>query len=247
MIPHILLRRMLFAVVMLPVLVAGVAISRASAATTLYVVANEAAEIWQIDPTTGAQLASFPLNPKNAATRPGLAFDGTEIFYTDETLAYVQVYSPTGTPVRTLPKRWQRARLGLGVSTTTLFLVSLDHPGRQGDRRRRATSSSPAPSTVSPSRIPQLALRDRERQHDDQRARRRAPCSLHHRARRLPRSRLLVVREGALRTRAGFLYAVDPDTGAELAGYPVDIKNMNLQRPTGRARSFRRAGARVLR
>ncbi len=166
-----------------------------------------------------------------------MAFDGTEIFYTDETLAYVQVYSPTGTPVRTLPKpAGNEPGTGLGVSTTTLFLVGLDStitpvnkatgvagasfviPGASHGLTFAGSRDSIFVTVNDSTTIKELSTTGAVLNTIT------VPAVF----RGLGFSSSAKVLFG---TRAGLLYAVDPDTGAGLAGYPVDIKNMSLQRP----------------
>jgi cysteine-rich repeat protein len=126
MIPNLLARRFLVAVAALSSLAAVLAPLPAHAATRIFVAANELGEIWEIT-TAGTQVSSFPLIPQNPSTRPGLAFDGTELYYTDENLAVIQVYSQAGALNRTLPKpAGLEPGSGLGVSDTKLFLVGLD-------------------------------------------------------------------------------------------------------------------------
>ena len=166
-----------------------------------------------------------------------MAFDGTEIFYSDETLAYVQVYSPTGTLVRTLPKpAGNEPGTGLGVSTTTLFLVGLDStitpvnkatgvagasfviPGASHGLTFAGSRDSIFVTVNDSTTIKELSTAGAVLNTIT------VPAVF----RGLGFSSSAKVLFG---TRAGLLYAVDPDTGAGLAGYPVDIKNMSLQRP----------------
>ncbi len=229
--PHFLVRRLLIAVAAIALL-AGLVPPRAHAAAVLYVAANELGEIWQIDPVTGVQIAKFSLNPQNASTRPGLAFDGTELFYTDETLSYVQVYTTSGTPVRQLPKPpGQEPGSGLGASANSLLMVALDGVITAIDKQTGVVQST-------------FSINGAQQALTYAGSRNSLFVSVNDTA---------VVKEVSLGgtvlntltvpdilrglgfssstnilfgTRAGLLYAVDPDTGAGLPGYPVQVKDL---------------------
>ena len=101
----------------------------ASAATRLFVVANEYGSIWEIDPVTGKKIGETTLVPSVPTTHPGLAFDGTYLYYTDENLGVIQAYVPGGALDHTLPKPGGQTLpgSGLGASKTSVFEVSLDN------------------------------------------------------------------------------------------------------------------------
>src|SRR5690349_5144376 len=120
MMPISTLRRFFAVAAALPLLAGMLLPSWASAATRLFVVVNEDASIWEINPTTGARTATMPRTPPSFAVRPGLAFNGTEVFYSDENSAVVQVYDAnTHLLLRTLPKpAGNEPGAGLGASAT---------------------------------------------------------------------------------------------------------------------------------
>ena len=128
MTPISTLRRFLTVAAALSLLAGMLLPSWASAATRLFVVVNEDASIWEINPTTGAQIATIPLTPPSFAVRPGLAFNGTEVFYSDENSAVIQVYDAnTHLLLRTLPKpAGNEPGAGLGASATEVYAVDFN-------------------------------------------------------------------------------------------------------------------------
>ena len=200
----------------------------ASADTKLFVVVSQNGEIWRIDPTTGAQLSSFPVvQPQLPASRPGLAFNGTDLFYTDENHSVIQVYSQTGTLVRSFAKPpGVEPGTGLGVSTTSLFLIDLEGVITAVDPLTGAVQSTfqiPGSSgglTFAGSRNSIFASLDNAIEEFS------------------PSGTLLNTlpvndffsglgfsssSNTLFAVRTGQLFAFNPDSGALLAGYPVDI------------------------
>ncbi len=98
----------------------------ADAATKLFIVAGDLGELWRVDPVTGKKISGFAV--PSISSRPGLGFDGTFLYYTDETLAEVRVYTEAGVLDRTLPKpAGTEAGSGIGATKTSVFLVGLDN------------------------------------------------------------------------------------------------------------------------
>jgi cysteine-rich repeat protein len=127
--PTSTLRRFITVLAAIPLFAGVLPPAVASAATRLFVVVNEDASIWEINPTTGVQIATIPLVPPSFAVRPGLAFNGTEVFYTDENTAFIQVYDANAhVLLRQLPKPdpGTETGSGLGASATEVYAVSLD-------------------------------------------------------------------------------------------------------------------------
>src|SRR5882724_1747710 len=96
-----------------------------AAAGRVFTVVPGKGMICEIDPTTGSEIFSF--YTVGTGIHPGLAFNNTELFYTDETLGVVKVYLPDGTFLRdiTKPGVGPTAGAGLGVSATSLFGVGV--------------------------------------------------------------------------------------------------------------------------
>jgi cysteine-rich repeat protein len=124
MIPNLRwLSRSLLFLAALPLLIGAFTPTKAHAATKLFIVANELGQIWQIDPATGNKITGFAVNNGTGA-RTGLAFDGTFLYFTDETRNVVEVYTTAGVLDHTLPKPpGLEPGSGLGASKTSLFLV----------------------------------------------------------------------------------------------------------------------------
>ena len=97
--------------------------SPAAAAGRLFAAMADKAMVCEIDPTTGAEISSFMTTGE--AHSPGLAFDGVDLFYTDETQSVVEVYRPDGTHVRDIPRPpGDQPMEGLGTSGTSLFILT---------------------------------------------------------------------------------------------------------------------------
>ncbi len=203
----------------------------AAAATHVYVVvANGNSQIWEINPATGQKITAF-VAAASPCTRPGLAFNGTELFYTDENLTQVRVYSTAGALLRSFNKpAGLEPGSGLGVSATSLFLVGLDGI---------VTRVSPANGAVQGT----FAIAGGEHGLTFAGARNSVFVVLNDSETIAELSttgvllNTITVNPAAIfrglgfssaanvlyGTRAGKLWAVDPDTGAVLTGYPVDI------------------------
>jgi hypothetical protein len=95
--------------------------TQAAAATRVFVVITAEGRIAEINPATGAEIGSFATS--GFGVNPGLAFNGSELFYTDDSSTTVQVFSTTGTLLRQLPKPAGSRGAGLGVSSSSLFMV----------------------------------------------------------------------------------------------------------------------------
>jgi hypothetical protein len=119
------------------------------------------------DHHTGAQVASFPLIPKVSSTRPA-RLRRHELYYTDENLNLIQVYSTTGTLNRTLPKPADWSRLWARRVRDAALLVSLDasSPRSTSHRTQPDDVLDHGARTSHVRRLAQLAFRDRQRQHD---------------------------------------------------------------------------------
>ncbi|MCC6765484.1 MAG: hypothetical protein IT293_12565 [Deltaproteobacteria bacterium] len=206
----------------------------ASAATRLFVAANEHMAIWEIDPVTGNKIAETLLVPPIAATRPGLAFDGTYLYYTDETLAVIQAYVPGGVGVdHTLPKPAAplESGSGLGATATSIFAVSLDSAVTEIDSTTGAELNSYAIAgaanalTFAGARGSLFVV-----VLDSTTIQEITPAGTVLNTivagdifRGLAFSSSNNVLYGV---RGGFLTAVNPDTGATLPGYPVQIGDL---------------------
>jgi cysteine-rich repeat protein len=216
----------------------------ASAATRLFVAANELGEIWEINPTTGAKIAVTTLVPQAVVTRCGLAYDGTYLYYTDETLAVVQAYVPGGALDHTLPKPAGPLEpgSGLGANTKSVFLVGLDGsiteidsttgavkssftiPGAQHGLTFAGSRSSLFVVVNDSTTVKELALDGSVKNTIT--------------ADSIFRGLAFSSSSGILYgVRGGTLTAVDPATGATLAGYPVQIHDatINLLKTGGAA------------
>lgn len=225
-----MLRRLAFGIAALSFVAGSLIASPAAAATQLFVVSNIDAEIWQIDPVTGAQIAKFSLVPPIAATRPGLAFNGTELFHTDETIGVITVYSTAGAVLRTLPKPpGTHPGSGMGISENGLFLLDLDGTVTRispVDGTVLATFVVPQTQlglTYAGSRGTLFALLNDTTQVREINATTGATISTLN----VPgvfRGLAFSSSNGVLYgTSSGSLWAVNPNTGAVLPGYPVDI------------------------
>ena len=203
----------------------------ASAAPRVFVgISTTTAQIWEINPVTGQQISGFVAAP-NPATRPGLAFNGTELFYTDENLTQVRVFSTTGTLLRSLNKpAGSEPGSGLGVSATTLFMASLDgvitriNPVTGAVQGTFAVTGGQHGLTFAGSRNSifevvndSATIRELSTTGALINTITVTPAEIF---RGLGFSSSANVLYG---TRAGKLWAVNPNTGAMLAGYPVDI------------------------
>ncbi len=205
----------------------------ASAATRLFVVANEHGSIWEVDPVSGNKIAETPLVPPAMTTRPGLAFDGTYLYYTDETLALIQAYVPGGAGVdHTLPKpAGLEPGSGLGASKTSVFLVSLDGVVTEIDSTSGAVLNSYAVAggahglTFAGSRS-SLFVVVNESTSIQELSPAGAPLNTIV-AGDIFRGLAFSSSNGTLYgVRGGLLTAVDPATGATLPGYPVQIGDL---------------------
>jgi cysteine-rich repeat protein len=97
------------------------------AATRLFTFADDM--ICEINPTTGVEVFSWavPKAGDYTITAPGLAFNGKEVFYTDERLYDVWVFDTSGRILRALPKTG--FGVGLGVSDASLYSVGFGDDG----------------------------------------------------------------------------------------------------------------------
>ncbi len=202
----------------------------AHAATRLFVVANELASIWEIDPVTGNKIAETPLVPPIPATRSGLAYDGTFLYYTDENLGVVQAYIPGGGLDHTLPKPAAplESGSGLGATKTSIFLVSLNNYITEIDSTTGAELNSYIVDgaahglTFAGSRGSLFVV-----VYDTTTVKELSPSgSLLNTltAGSIFRGLAFSSSSGTLfGVLQGFLWAVNPDTGATLPGYPVQI------------------------
>jgi hypothetical protein len=196
----------------------------AVAAPRVFTAVSAMAMICEIDPITGVELSSF-MTP-GPAIFPGMAFNGTEIFYTDENLSVIKVYLPDGTLVRDLPKVGY-AGDGLGVSAMSLFAVhqgvvtvvnpldgafqlsygvdfatqALTHAGSRGTLFVRVGDVGNIAEIQPDGTLVNIIA---------------GPTALTGLCFSSSLNRLFGV-------RSGLLYALDPDTGALLPGYPVEI------------------------
>ena len=233
-----MLRRLAFGIAALSLVAGSLVASPASAETRLYAVSNESAEIWRIDPVTGAAISKFALSPPILATRPGLAFDGTELFHTDESLAVITGYSTAGAVLRTLPKpAGNHPGSGMGISEAGLFLLDLNGV---------VTTISPADGTVlnsftvneallgltfAGSRGTLFALLNDTTQVREVNATTGATINTLNVAGVFRGMAFSSSNNVLYGTRAGTLWAVNPDTGALLPGYPVDITENGVKTP----------------
>ncbi len=228
------LRRLLLLGALLPLLVGMMLPASAAAATKLFVVANELGQIWRVDPVTGEKISSFALSPATFPTRPGLAFDGTYLYYTDELLNYVQIYTETGTAVNQLQKPAIGNELGSGLAATktSLFLVSLDGRVVEIDSTTGAVLNSVIVAgashglafagslnqilvVVNDTTIKKLTLAGADA----------GTIVVGDIFRGLGFSSSSSTIYGV---RQGFLWAADPVTGNTLPGYPVQMHDSNL-------------------
>lgn len=225
-----MMRRLAFGLAALSLVAGSLVASPASAATQLFATSNDSGEILQIDPVTGATISKFSLIPPSIAARPGLAFNGTELFYTDETLAVIQVYSTAGALLRTLPKpAGQEAGVGMGASKTALHVVDFDGNFKTLDPLTGAVLNSFSivdarqGLTFAGSRgtlFVAIADTTTIKEIDPATGTVVNTITVADIFRGLGFSSSNNVLYG---TRAGTLWAVNPDTGALLPGYPVDI------------------------
>jgi cysteine-rich repeat protein len=113
--------------------------STALAAPRLFTVTTGRGVICEIDPVAATEIQSF--HTVGTGYHPGLAFNGTELFYTDETIPVIKVFLTDGTLLRDLPKPGSPAAGGgLGVSKTSLYVV--------GDFDGTITAIDPLDGTV---------------------------------------------------------------------------------------------------
>jgi len=231
-----MLRRLAFGIAALSLVAGALVASPASAATELYAVPNEIAEIWKIDPVTGAQLSKFALSPQLLSSRPGLAFNGTELFHTDESLAVITVYSTAGAVLRTLPKpAGNQAGCGMGISKDGLFLLDLNGNVTRISPVDGAVLSSFTVTdaalglTFAGSRGTLFALIGDSTVVREVNATTGATINTINVA-DIFRGLAFSSSNGVLYgTRSGTLWAVNPDTGALLPGYPVDISENGVK------------------
>lgn len=223
-------RRTLLVALLLAVALGWSMPAPANAATRLFVAAQEQYEIWEIDPVTGEKIAATALAQQVLVTRPGLAYDGTYLYYTDENLAVIQAYVPGGALDHTLPKPGGSIEpgSGLGASKTSVFLVSLDGtiteinsttgavlntyviPGAQHGLTFAGSRSSLFVNVNDSNSVVELTP---------------AGAVLNTLATdSIFRGLAFSSSSGLLYgVRGGFLWAVNATTGATLAGYPVSI------------------------
>lgn len=97
--------------------------TQAAAATRLFVVITGEGTISELDPATGEEIASLPI--AGFGSSPGLAYNGSELFYTDDSLPTIHVYSEAGVLLRQLPKPAGKGA-GMGVSSSSLYVVGSD-------------------------------------------------------------------------------------------------------------------------
>jgi hypothetical protein len=212
-------------------LVASIYVALASAAQAsprLFTVTTGQGVICEIDPVAATEIFSF--HTVGTGSHPGLAFNGTELFYTDETLPVIKVFLPDGTFLRDLPKPGNPlAGGGLGVSKTSLYVV--------GDFDDTITAISPLDGSVQGSfaipgakealtyagsrgtmfvRVGDGAQLAEVTQAGTVVNTITIPVNITGLAFSSSANRLFGVVTGKV-------YALDPDTGALLPGYPVDV------------------------
>ncbi len=218
-------RSVLIAVAVLGALMPAIA----NAATRLFVVANEHGAIWEVDPATGNKIGETVLVPPTHSVHAGLAYDGTYLYYTDETLDVIQVYVPGGAIDRTLPKPAPvESGSGLGATKTSLFAVSLDDIITE----ITSTTGTELNSFNLPGARQGLTYAGSRGSlfvviNDSTTIREISPAGAVLNtivAAEIFRGLAFSSSTGTLYgVRAGFLTALNPATGATLAGYPVQI------------------------
>jgi cysteine-rich repeat protein len=208
---------------------AGISPATANAATKLFIVANERSEVWRIDPVTGSKLSGFPLQVQVGFARAGLGFDGAFLYYTDENLGVIQAYTEAGVLDHTFIKPpGNEPGTGIAATKTSVFLVGLDNVIDELD----STTGNVVHSFVIPGAMHGLAFAG---SLDRLLVVVNDSTSI---------KRLLlngtddgtIVAQDVFRglafssststiygVRSGFLWGVDPATGATLPGYPVQI------------------------
>jgi hypothetical protein len=197
----------------------------AGAQTRLFTVASRLGMICEVNPLTGVELDSFPT--PGIGDVPGLAFNGRELFYTDETLAVIKVYTPAGVPLRDLPRPGANPIMGLGVSATALFALELGTVWVLDPSDGRVRSSFGLPgakfaSTFAASRGTLFV-----RIGDLRSVLEVAPSGMLLKTMTVPDNYGGLAYSASARTlfaaTDGRLSALDPDTGAMRPGYPVQV------------------------
>jgi cysteine-rich repeat protein len=223
-------RRVRQAATVLATLVVLLAMARTDAvAGRLFTVVSGMGMVCEIDPVTGVEIFSF--NTPGMGVHPGLAFNGTELFYTDETLGVVKVYLPDGTFVRDIAKPGigPTAGAGLGTSGTSLFGVGVDDetitavdPADGSFQSSFGLSQAKSALTFAGARgsifvrVGDSATIDEVLPNGTVLNTIPSPVNVSGLAYSSSLNRLFAV-------VIGTLYAMDPDTGALLPGYPVRI------------------------
>ena len=70
------------------IILAGQASRTGAAGARLFAYSRHMAMVCEVDPISGAEIASFPVSRGDHA---GLAFDGVQLFFTNDQLAVIQV------------------------------------------------------------------------------------------------------------------------------------------------------------